>query len=158
MSGRAHIALALAFLLMGGCGTPRSSFQATWFMTDESRTGDSKMFVTILNQSTDVHRIQEVILNREGTNNLTGWKLKTDLAAHKVQLEPGKVFVRSIVDFEKSRHEESGGQNEWRCRLPVSVVILTGKDRESLVEFQAELVGRMPSALPKEWEAGCPKT
>lgn len=147
-------ALATAFLifLLSGCASQRSPFQATWYLVDEGAvSGPPKleMYLAILNRSSELLKVNGVVLNAAEDSRQTGWQLNFSSGR---ELEPGEILFRPVTDFTRTKP----GSTEtvvWKCRIPVAVTVLLEPDRR----VHADTIGTMPSSVPEGWQSQCAK-
>ena len=122
-----------------------------------------------MNRSARVVHVERVFLNRNEEDKSWTWTRDKPF-----DLEPGKLAVLVADDFTRDRGPGSGPKPpppaekptfSKLCLIPVSVAVVVSKDTRTWMEriygrafgdeedrVHVELVGRMPSALPDEWD------
>ncbi|CAN5916784.1 hypothetical protein BH11PSE8_BH11PSE8_46340 [soil metagenome] len=145
--------LAIWFASLGGCASappPVPPFQANWYLQQEIDAGAApRLFIAILNRSSEDQTIANVVLNSTGDQLETGWQRWP--RNNDVVLQPGRLLVQRLDQFKKLSGRP-GPESAWpACALPVQITVLTAAG----VQTRLVPVGQMPSALPQGWE-DCP--
>jgi hypothetical protein len=139
------LSAALVAGLLCGCATPK--FQASWYF-GRSPPKDYEVFVAVLNQGPDSQAVREVILNAKGEARGTGYWLP----GPEKPLPPGAILLRRAAEF---KAELGKGNSVPACRVPISVLVVVGRDDESPAYVPATIVVSPPSSVPREWETTC---
>lgn len=114
-----------------------------------TRGGEPKLYVGLLNRSTEMAAIERLTLNG------ISYSLHGEKKDAALQLDPGRILFVEIDELESVATFPQDGTSAqghyWQCHLPVVAALVLKNGKTAAVET----VSTVPSALTKGWRTGC---
>jgi hypothetical protein len=162
---------SLGVVLLSGCAAVVDGpLQSAWYFhtappDSEGKTRPTEIQIGLLNRSSQVIHVDQVLLNTNAEDDKRTWKLDWGQTPRPLDLEPGKLTILSTNKFSRQT-DDKGMKFSELCLVPVSVhITVSASSRPSLEKSHGRAIfddngnvsvllsGRMPTSLPYAWDS-----